>query len=124
MKVLLSIKPEFALKILQGSKKYEFRRTIFKREGIKTVVLYASSPISKVVGEFEVDSILCDHPKQLWTKTKKHAGISKNSFFKYFSSKRNGYAIKIKNYITYKKPIALKKLALSTPPQSFLYLNN
>ena len=124
MKVLLSIKPEFASKILKGLKKYEFRRAIFRREGIKTIVLYASSPISKVVGEFEVDGILCDNPKRLWRKTKKHAGLSENKFFEYFSSKRNGYAIKIKNCKTYKKPMALEKFALSTPPHSFLYLRN
>lgn len=30
MKVLLSIKPEFAERIFNGSKKYEFRKVIFK----------------------------------------------------------------------------------------------
>ena len=36
MKILLSIKPEFAEKIFSGSKKYEFRRRIFKAPGEKT----------------------------------------------------------------------------------------
>jgi predicted transcriptional regulator len=123
-KVLLSIKPEFASKISQGSKRYEFRRAIFKRKGITTIVVYASAPISKVIGEFEVGGILCDTPRQLWTKTSKHAGISKNKFLNYFSNKLNGYAIEIKKYTAYKEPIALKKFALSAPPQSFLYLKN
>lgn len=124
MKVLLSIKPKFAFKILGGSKKYEYRRAIFKREGVKTVLVYASSPIRKVVGEFEIGGILCDEPKQLWRKTKQYAGISRKGFFDYFSSKRNGYAIKVKSCTIYEKPIALKKLMVSTAPQSFLYLKN
>lgn len=31
MKVLLSIKPEFVEKIFAGEKKFEYRRTIFKK---------------------------------------------------------------------------------------------
>ena len=34
MKVLLSIKPEFAEKIFDGTKLYEFRRSIFKNKNI------------------------------------------------------------------------------------------
>ncbi len=124
MKVLLSIKPEFVSKIFGGSKKYEYRRAIFKREGIKTVIVYASSPISKVVGEFEIGGILCYEPKRLWRETKQHAGISRKGFLDYFSSKRNGYAIKVKNSTLYEKPIALKKFKVATAPQSFRYLKN
>jgi predicted transcriptional regulator len=42
MRVLLSIKPEFAFKILMV-KKYEFRKVVFKNPKVKTVVVYASS---------------------------------------------------------------------------------
>ena len=52
MKVLLSIKPEYASKILDGTKRYEYRRAIFKRTEVTTVVVYASDPVRKVIGEF------------------------------------------------------------------------
>ena len=55
MKVLLSIKPEFVEKIFAGTKKYEFRKSLFKKSGVKYVVIYASAPIKRVVGEFEID---------------------------------------------------------------------
>ncbi len=48
MKVVLSIKPEFANKIFNGTKKYEFRRAIFKNEKVKFIIVYASLPIRKV----------------------------------------------------------------------------
>ena len=57
MKVLLSIKPEFVEKIFAGTKKYEFRKSLFKKSGVKYVVIYASAPIKRVVGEFEIDDI-------------------------------------------------------------------
>ena len=55
-RVLLSVKPQFAEAILAGVKTFEFRRALFRRPDIKTVVLYASSPTCKVVGEFTIDA--------------------------------------------------------------------
>jgi predicted transcriptional regulator len=124
MKVLLAIKPEFADKIFDGSKKFEFRRVIFKNEKVKVVVIYASSPVKKVIGEFEIDEVIVSEPKSLWYKTKKHSGITKEYFDSYFSDKEEGFAIKIKNLKKYRKPKCLKTdFNISSPPQSFLYLN-
>ena len=39
MTVLLSIKPEFAEKIFNGTKKFEFRKSIFKNTDVKKVVV-------------------------------------------------------------------------------------
>jgi predicted transcriptional regulator len=124
MKVLLAIKPEFAEKIFDGSKKFEFRKTIFKFEDVKVVVIYASSPMQKVVGEFEIEKVIALEPEKLWEKTKKHSGITKEYFDSYFSEKDKGFAIKIKKLKKYKKPKCLKTdFNISSPPQSFIYLN-
>lgn len=122
MKVLLSIKPEFALKIFDGSKKYEYRRIIFRRNEVTRVLVYASAPIGKVIGEFEIDGILQDEPENLWAKTKSHAGVSKEKFFEYFANSLSGYAIKVKKTKKYKSPSTLDKFMISVPPQSFVYL--
>lgn len=122
MKVLLSIKPEYADRIFEGSKKFEFRKTIFKKPDIKTVVVYASSPVQRVIGEFDIDTILSDAPKDLWKQTSEHSGISKEFFFEYFSEKEVGFAIKVKNARRYKKPRILKEKYNVAPPQSFCYV--
>jgi predicted transcriptional regulator len=122
MKILLSIKPEFANKIFEGSKKYEFRRSIFKNPGIKTVVVYASSPVQKVVGEFEIEKIINCDLETLWNQTEKHSGISKDYFLDYFSNKEKGFAIQIKNTKKYTNPKCIKKDFKLLPPQSFCYL--
>lgn len=122
MKVLLSIKPEFAEKIFEGTKKFEFRRSVFKNKNVKTVVVYASSPVQRVIGEFEIDTILNDDLHQLWNTTKDYSGISENFFFDYFQNKEKGYAIKIKKTKKYKKALCLKENFNATPPQSFMYL--
>ncbi|GIL19941.1 MAG: hypothetical protein DWB56_06545 [Candidatus Jettenia sp.] len=122
MKVLLSIKPEFVDKIFCGEKKYEFRRSIFKRQEVKKIVVYASAPISKVIGEFEVDHILAGDIFDLWEQTKKFAGITEEYFFNYFSGLENGYAIKIKKYVRYLKPYCIEEQFGLKPPQSFVYI--
>ena len=49
-KILLSIKPKFIEEIKKGNKNFEYRKTIFKNTDIDTVIIYASSPISKSIG--------------------------------------------------------------------------
>lgn len=121
MKVVLSIKPEFANKIFDGSKKFEFRRSIFKNVDVKTVIVYASSPVKKVIGEFEIDSIINENLESLWKMTSDYSGISKDYFDKYFLDKEAGYAIKIKSVRKYKQPKSLLDDFDLLPPQSFAY---
>lgn len=122
MKILLSIKPEFAEKIFNGTKKYEFRRTIFKNEMVRTVVVYASSPHKRVIGEFEIEKILEEKIDVLWATTRETSGITERLFLKYFNKKERGYAIKIKNTLRYDKELSISDLSHTHPPQSFIYL--
>ncbi|MBC7937633.1 MAG: hypothetical protein H7Y86_19970 [Rhizobacter sp.] len=122
MKVVLSIKPEFANKIFDGTKHYEFRRAIFKNPDVKKVIVYSSSPVQKVIGEFEIENILNHDLKTLWNLTKEFSGISADYFYEYFGNKENGFAIKIKKTKLYKSPKCLRKDYNLLPPQSFLYL--
>ncbi len=124
MRVLLSIKPEFAFRIFSGVKRYEYRRAIFKRDDVERVIVYASSPVRKVIGEFEIDAILMAKPAYLWQKTRDYAGISREDFFEYFEDIDIGYAIRAKNCQTYERPLDLRKSLGVSPPQSFIYLDS
>lgn len=84
MKVVLSIKPEFAEKIFDGSKKFEFRRSIFKEKSVKKVIVYASSPVQQVIGEFEIDEIINCEIDTLWDITENYSGITRDYFYQYF----------------------------------------
>ena len=122
MHVLLSIKPEFAEKIFNGTKKYEFRRTLFKNKDIDSIIIYVSSPIKKVIGELLIDEILEEDIFELWEKTKHHSGIKEKYYFNYFKGKKRGYAIKIRKVIKYKYSLDIKTFFGVNPPQSFLYI--
>lgn len=118
----MSIKPEFAEKIFSGEKEFEFRRAIFKKSEVRTVVVYASSPVQKVIGEFEIDYIIRDNVRSLWTKTQLVSGISREYFYEYFGDKEVGFAIRIKKARRYDVPLCLKKDFGLVPPQSYVYL--
>lgn len=124
MKILLSINPEYVEKIFSGEKKYEFRKSIFKKKGVDTVIIYCTAPIKKVVGEFKIKSIIEDLPQNLWNISPKYTGIDKEKFEKYFLNKEKGYAIEITKVKKYKTFKTLKQLnsKIKAAPQSFIYL--
>ena len=121
MKVVLSIKPEFAFKIFDGTKKFEFRKSIFKNEKIKTIIVYASSPVQQVIGEFEIEEVLNHDLSTLWDLTQEFSGISEKFYYEYFTNKEQGFAIKIKKTRKYRTPKCLRADFNLSPPQSFAY---
>lgn len=122
MKVLLSIKPDYANLIFTGSKKFEFRKTIFKRE-ITSVVVYSTMPVGKIIGEFKVARILNDDPNIVWNKTKNHAGVKEHFFQEYFFGRKTAYAIEIEDAKLYEEPIdPYEQIENFFPPQSFRYV--
>lgn len=124
MKVVLSIKPEYAFKIFDGSKKFEFRKSIFKNANVKSVIVYASSPVQQVIGEFEIEDILNYDLQTLWGLTQEYSGISEDFYYKYFADKEKGFAIKIKKTKKYGTPKCLRTDFNLFPPQSFAYLTD
>lgn len=123
MRILLSIKPEFAEKIFNGTKKYEFRRSIFKDKKVNKVVVYASSPIQSVIGEFDIESILNDDLDKIWERTRDSSGISEDFYRKYFANRSVAYAIKIGRVKKYRKKRKLSYYNVTYAPQSFIYLD-
>ena len=80
--VILSIKPVYAHAIMDGTKKVEFRKKIFKRP-VDKVFVYSSSPEKKIVGFFTISDIIEDKPERLWEEFEKVGGIEKKNFFDY-----------------------------------------
>ena len=122
MNVLLSVKPKYANEIVSGRKKYEFRKSIFKRENIEKMYIYSSSPVKKIIAIVDIDGILSDSPQKLWEQYHEDAGISEIEFFDYFKNSDIGYAIKISNVLEFPIPIDPYIDEDFRPPQSFYYL--
>jgi type I restriction enzyme S subunit len=121
---LLSLKPEFAAAILSGRKRYEFRRTIFRRRGVTLAFIYSNSSVRRVVGAFEIGMVCEGSPQRLWDKYKHASGIDEPTFFSYFEGARVGYAIGISRVHPF-TPSVDPQVALPgfVSPQSFYYLS-
>ncbi len=98
--ILLSIKPEYANKIFDGQKHYEYRKRIPKKE-VSKIVVYSSAPEQAVIGEFDVVKTLKMKPTPLWNSTKANAGISRSKYRKYFSGCTTAYAFVIGSFKKY-----------------------
>lgn len=124
MDVIMSIKPQYANRILNGTKKFEFRRSIPKRiDEIEKVFIYSTSPTQKIIGHFTVKAVHKMNPLNLWLHTWKHAGIEIIDFQEYFQGKEFGYAIEVENVTLYDKPLLYKEVDHTGKiPQSFKYI--
>ncbi|MDR3211189.1 MAG: ASCH domain-containing protein [Planctomycetota bacterium] len=120
--ILLPIHPKFADLIVSGEKTYEYRK-ILPLEEISHIVLYSTSPIQRMVAIVEVVEEISDTPLKLWEKTSKEGAISLHYFEQYFSGKKYARAYKLGKVSPLVPPIALDRLCVSSPPQSFRYLS-
>ena len=120
-KMLLSIKPEYVDKIVSGKKKYEFRK-FHCREGIDTIVIYATAPIKRVVGEVALLDIIEGNVEHVWHKTKDFGGILEKDYKAYYEGRTVAIAYKLGKVTLYDKPVGLKDLGLNYVPQSFAYI--
>lgn len=120
-KILLSIHPQHVANILNGSKKYEYRKTRCKEE-VGEIVIYETSPTMKVVGEVEVIEIIEDSPMNVWEKTSSRSGINKKFFDRYYQNRPRAVAYKLGKVMRYDRALELEELGVHYPPQSFIYL--
>lgn len=64
-KVLMPIKPKYANQILDGTKKFEYRKSKIRKETVRSVIIYATVPVKKVIGEAEIVDIIEDTPENI-----------------------------------------------------------
>jgi predicted transcriptional regulator len=120
MKVLLSIKPQYANKILNWEKLFELRKSIPK-DRFDTVVVYSSSPEKRIIWEFSVDKIIHERIDTLRNIVKDKACVDKRFFDEYYKWRDKWYAIKIKEVKRYEKSLPITVYS-KYPPQGFMYI--
>lgn len=119
--ILLSIKPEYVERIFDREKQYEFRR---KRPKVhpKKIIIYATAPVMRVIGEATVIEMISGSPTEIWETTKESAGITREKFREYFHGCRIAFAYCLGQVSKYDNPKLLKEYGIANPPQSFIYL--
>lgn len=120
-KMLLSIKPQYVDQIIAGKKKFEFRK-FHCRDGIDTIVIYATSPRKQVIGEVSLLDIIEGDVEYVWHETRGFGGILKRDYKAYYKEREIAIAYQLGDVTLYDEPKSLTDLGLDYVPQSFAYL--
>ncbi len=124
--LLLSVKPEFANRILNGTKTVELRRRLPKIEPGDKIALYVSSPVKQLVATLEIENVKIEKPTMLWKVVAEKAGLSRLEYDRYFKGSTKAVGIFLKNVKQKGSPLTLAHMRSVIrgfhPPQSFRYL--
>lgn len=122
--VLMAIKPQYVKQIVSGEKTVEYRKTRIQRNDVDCIVIYASSPVKKVIGEVELLDILEDTVDHIWDKTSQQGGCSKEAFYDYYKDKNKAVAYVLGQVTIYDEPKTLSDYHINYYPQSYVYLRS
>ena len=120
--IIISINPVHVENIINGIKKYEYRKVAAKQD-ISSILIYETTPIKRIVAEAEIIDVLMMNPDELWEITKNESGINKLFFDEYFEGRTVAYAYKLGKIKVYDEPKMLSDYGITAAPHSFVYVN-
>ena len=126
--VVLSVRPLYSEKIMDGKKTIELRRRFPISAPRGTIAyIYSTSPVRAMVGVAEINTVAKLRVSDIWKKYAKMAHIARSDFDEYFLGLSHGFALKFAKARRFNKPIALAELRDRfgfEPPQSYLYASH
>jgi predicted transcriptional regulator len=122
--ILISIKPKYADRILDGRKTVEFRKRTARIEPGTRVLIYSTAPCCAVVGEARISFREQLRLEELWQRYGKNAAIELSEFNAYYTDAEEGVAFGIEDVRRYPEPVPLNALRDADdgfrPPQSYM----
>lgn len=120
----MPIRPVYAQLLIEGKKHFEFRRSAISFD-LTHMIIYASSPLKRILGVAKVNRVCIASPEETWARTKQYAGIKKGDFQQYFLNSEIAYSIEIEPEMTLRldRQISPKEIDPNFQvPQSFKYV--
>ena len=88
------------------------------------MIVYATTPVKRVVGWFRVGGVEAEAPRALWERFGGVGGIELDEFDRYYEGRDIGTAITVAEAASLTEPLQLSSVAgLINPPQSFQYVS-
>lgn len=120
---LMSIHQRYAEAIMDGIKQVEFRKRRLA-DDIDTVWVYATAPVSKVIGHFSVSEVVQGTPQDIWERYGSVGVIEHDAFFDYYGARETAVAIVVGSAERLPDPVSLDAIdPRPAIPQSFAYLS-
>jgi predicted transcriptional regulator len=119
---LMAIHPEYADAILDGRKVVEFRKRS-PAPDINSVLIYATSPVQRIVGEFGIDRVVRGTPIEIWRTFGEGGSIARLDFDRYYQNSKTAVALVVRWARRLDSAVPLSALTPTpTVPQSFSYV--
>lgn len=127
--LVMSIKPQFAESIMNGNKKVEIRRVFSKKWQGSRVSLYASAPISSLIGSATILRVTESKPEEIWEHYNVDLGCTRDDFIEYIDTADEVFAIELNDIQPFTANIPLSQInsllgSELKAPQSYLGLDN
>jgi predicted transcriptional regulator len=124
--LLLSVRPTFAERIIEGTKTAELRRVRPAVRVGQSVLIYGSSPMMALLASAVVERVDAASPEALWGRVRNAAGVTKAEYVAYFAGAANACAIWLGDVTAFEQAIPLRRLRERwpwfRPPQSYCYV--
>lgn len=120
--IMISASPKHADIILDNKGKNVFFYKVTPVNKIERVLIYATSPVKGVVGEFDLDKIHIVSLSTAWSQHGAASCLTKKEFDEYFKGHEKAHALIAKKAYRYSKPKKLEEFDISKGPSGFQYL--
>ena len=121
--ILISVRPEFAEKLLGGEKSVELRRRPVRVPPGTRVWIYSTLPVGRLDAVAEVEAVHERSPSEIWDQYGHVSGVTQAALESYFSGVDQGCVVVFKRVQPIQRPLSLglmrKRLGNFYPPQFF-----
>lgn len=121
VKLMLPVHPEYAGRIFDGSKTFEYRKRRM-RAGAETLLVYVTAPLGMVAGEARIAGIVSGTPDEVWEQTHGGGGICRSAYDSYFKGCSEAFALRLEGAFRYSCPLPASAFGLRAAPQSAVYV--
>jgi predicted transcriptional regulator len=125
--LFISVRPQYTVLLLSGTKTVEVRRGAPNVQPGATVLIYASANVRALVGVAEIAEIIVGSRRSVWEEHGPATGLSRAAFDRYLFGAAQAVGIRLSGVAPLSRPIPLPELRIGrpwfTPPQSFRYLS-
>lgn len=125
---ILSIKPEFASKILLHNKTIELRKSTFGLKRNDIIIVYTSAPNQSIEFWFRIKKIEVSSVEDIWNKYDDKLGINHEEYLAYFNGCKEATCFHIGDLNPLDPVIPLSRIQQLVPdfipPQGIIWIDN
>lgn len=120
--IMISISPNESEQLFDNGRSVVFFK-VAPKYPVEKVLVYVTSPIQKVIGEFDLLKIDVNSVNSSWNKYRSSSVISsRKEYLEYFSSHKEAHALLASKVYKYRRPKDLASFNMKKGPSGFTYL--